>query len=575
MTMRYIFLPLAAGLVATCAWGQQYTISTLAGNATAGFAGDGGAAASAELSSPNGMAFDSSGNLYIADSVNHRIRKISGGNISTVAGNGTGGFTGDKAAATSAELLYPSGVTLDSAGNLYIADTGNHVIRMVATSGTITTIAGNNIGGYAGDGGAAVNANLEFPASVAVDSSGNIFIADAGNDVIREITGGNISSIIGQGYAGVVLRDPEAILLDGQGNLYICDSDGLRILKFALVAKTLTVVAGSGNIGFAGDFGPATDAYLNDPKSMAVDSNGYVYIADTNNNRIRKVSPDGVITTIAGQSAAGYGGDNGPATSAFLRFPHGIAVDASGNVYVADTGNNVVRLLKPVAPSILTGGVVNAASFTANVSPGSLATVFGSDFLGTGQLAGATLPLPLSLGGVVVSVNGKAAPVLFVDSTQVNFQIPWETAAGSATVTVSSNGITSASVNASVLAAAPGLFVIGTRAIVQNFPDFSLNGSGNPAKAGSTIIAYFTGAGAVSPAVADGAPGDSNSSVATVTATIGSQPATVTFAGLVPGFVGLWQANITVPSVPSAGDFPLIISAGGQTSKAASVSATP
>ena len=283
--MRYIFLPLAVGLVATCAWGQQYTISTFAGNATAGFTGDGGAAASAELSSPNGMAFDSSGNLYIADALNNRIRKISGGNISTVAGNGTLGFAGDKAAATSAELFAPSGVTLDSAGNLYIADTGNHVIRMVSTGGTITTIAGNNTGGYAGDGGAAVNANLEFPASVAVDSSGNIFIADAGNDVIREVTGGNISSIIGQGYAGVVLRDPEAILLDGQGNLYICDSDGLRILKFALASKTLTVVAGSGNIGFAGDFGPATDAYLNDPKSMAVDSNGYVYIADTNNNR--------------------------------------------------------------------------------------------------------------------------------------------------------------------------------------------------------------------------------------------------------------------------------------------------
>ena len=580
MTMRYIFLPLAAGLVATCAWGQQYTISTLAGNATPGFAGDGGAAASAELSSPNGMAFDSSGNLYIADSVNNRIRKISGGNISTVAGNGTQGFTGDKAAATSAELFAPSGVTLDSAGNLYIADTGNHVIRMVATSGTITTIAGNNTGGYAGDGGAAVNANLEFPASVAVDSSGNIYIADAGNNVIREIIGGNISTIAGQGFAGVTLQDPESILLDGLGNLYICDSDGLRILKFAIATQTLTMVAGSGNIGFSGDFGPATDADLNDPKSMAVDANGYVYIADTNNNRIRKVSPDGIITTIAGQSTPGYGGDNGPATSAFLRFPHGIAVDASGNVYIADTGNNVVRLLKPVTPSILTKGVVNAASFTANVSPGSLATVFGSDFVGTGQIAGATvLPLPVSLGGVAVSVNGKPAPVLFVDSTQVNFQIPWETAVGSATVTVSSNGITSASVNATVLSAAPGLFVFSSRAIVQNFPDFSLNGPGHPAKGGSTIVAYFTGGGAVSPTVADGAPSGSNppseEPKGYVTATIGGQNAEVISASLTPGFVGLWQANITLPSVPSAGDFPLTISAGGQTSNAASVSATP
>jgi uncharacterized protein (TIGR03437 family) len=573
--MRYIFLPLAVGLIATCAWGQQYTITTFAGNGAAGFTGDGGAAASAQLSSPNGMAFDSSGNLYIADALNQRVRKISGGTITTVAGNGTAGFSGDKAAATSAELRYPSGVALDSAGNLYIADTDNHVIRMVSTGGTITTIAGNNTGGYAGDGGLAVNAELEFPGSVAVDSSGNIFIADSGNGVIREVTGGNIITIAGLGLAGVRLQDPEGIILDGQGNLYISDSDGLRIQKFDLAKQIITVVAGSGNIGFSGDFGPAPEADLNNPKSMALDSNGYVYIADTNNNRIRKVAPDGIITTIAGQGPATYSGDNGPATSATISFPHGIAVDASGNVYIADTGNNAVRLLKPVTPTILTGGVVNAASFTANVSPGSLATVFGSDFIGAGQIAGASLPLPLNLGGVAVTVNGKAAPVLFVDATQVNFQIPWDTAAGPAAIVVSSNGIASASVNATVLEAAPGLFVLGARAIVQNFPDFSLNGPGSPAKAGSTIIAYFTGGGAVSPAVADGAAGDSNASVGSVTATIGSQPATVTFAGLAPGFVGLWQANITVPSVSSTADLPLTISAGGQTSNAGNVSVTP
>jgi len=565
------------GVVSTCAWGQQYTISAFAGTGTAGFSGDGSAASSAQLSSPGGMAFDSSGNLYIADSVNQVIRKISGGNISTVAGtSGTGGFAGDGKAATSAELRDPSGVAVDSSGNIYIADTGNHVIRMVSTSGTISTIAGDNIGGYAGDTGAAVNAELEFPSSVAVDSSGNIYIADSGNNVIREVTGGVINTILGAGITSTLLADPESILLDGKGNLYICEGDGLHVLKFALATSTVTVIAGDGNVGFSGDFGPATDATLNDPKSIALDSNGYLYIADTNNNRIRKVSLDGDITTIAGLGPPAYGGNGGPAAKALLWAPHGLAVDGSGNVYVADTENQVIRLLKPVAPTITASGLVNAASFKSQVSPGALATIFGSNFVGTGLSGVASLPLPASLGGVSVSVNGKPGPVLYVNTDQINFQIPWETAPGPATLTVSSNGMKTSTVNVTVEAAAPGLFFYGSHAIVQN-SDFSLNSSGNPAKVGDTILAYLTGAGAVSPKVADGAPAGSSplsKVTSSVSATIGSQTAQVSFAGLAPGFVGLWQVNIIVP--PGAtGDVPLVVSVGGQASNAANVNVTP
>jgi uncharacterized protein (TIGR03437 family) len=580
--MRHFFLPLAVGVVSTCAWAQQYTISTFAGNTTAGFSGDGGAATSAELSSPDGLTFDSSGNLYIADSANQRVRKISSGTISTVAGNGTAGYSGDKASgvtgtATDAEMLGPSGVSFDSSGNLYIADTGNHVIRMVTSAGIISTIAGDNTGGYAGDGAAATLAELEFPGATAVDSSGNIYIADSGNAAIREIIAGTINTLFGPGN-GSLLFDPESLLLDGQGNLYVCDGDGLRVLKFNLTTKVETVVAGNGNDGFSGDYGPATDAELSDPRSIALDSKGNLYIADTNNQRIRKVYPDGTIATIAGFGLPGYFGDGGPASNALLSAPHGVAVDASGNVYVSDTENNVIRLLTPVSPSITTGGVVNAASFTAQVSPGSLATIFGKNFTGTLLSAGASLPLPASLGGISVTVNGKTAPVLYVNTSQINFQIPWETSTGTAAIVVSSGGIASPAVNVTVVAAAPGLFVQGSHAIVQNFPDFSLNSSGNPAKVGSTIIAYFTGGGKVSPAVADGAAAGDNpvsTVVSSVTATIGGQSATVSSASLAPGFVGLWQANITVPTVATAGDYPLILSAEGQSSAAANVSVTP
>lgn len=574
MTIRQFLVPLTLGVVSlSCAWSQQYTISTFAGNRTAGFSGDSGAATSAQLNLPLGLAFDSSGNLYIADSFNNRIRKVSGGTITTVAGNGTGGYSGDKAAATSAELLSPAGVAVDSSGNLYIADTFNHVIREVSSSGTITTFAGNNTGGYAGDGGAATSAELDFPTGVAVDSSGNVYIADSGNRVIRQVSGGNIITLVGA-TSPQFFNDPTTVAVDSSGNLYISDQSGFHIMKYS--NGTLTTIAGSGNIGFSGDNGPAIDADLNEPSGVAVDANGYVYFCDTKNNRIRKIAPNGIITTIAGQGIPAFGGDGGPASSALLSFPGGIVVDKSGNVFFSDTNNYVIREMKPVTPSVAGGGVVNAASFAPQVSPGALATIFGSNFTGTGLDAIAALPLPSSLGGVSVQVNGTAAPMLYTSTGQINFQIPWETKPGTATLVVSTNGIKSNQVNVTVQAAAPGLFFSGSHAIVQN-SDFSLNSSGNPAKVGGTIIAYLTGAGAVSPQPADGvAAGSSSKVTSTPTATIGGQSAEISFAGLAPDFVGLWQYNIVVPAgFTTAGDFPLTVTVDGQASNAANVSVTP
>ncbi len=574
MSMRYRFLALVLATTSgPSLWSQQYTISTLAGNGTPGYSGDSGSATQAQLSSPGALALGSSGKVYIADSGNHVVRLVSGGAISTVAGNNKQGFSGDKAAATSAQLNNPTGVALDSSGNLYIADAANNVVRKVATDGTITTVAGSNVFGYTGDDDDPTKATLSTPVAVAVDSTGNLFIADAGNNVIRKVSAGIITTVVGGAATATQLHQPDALAIDASNNLYIADTVARRILKFD--GKNVTVIAGDQSIGFGGDNGLATQASLNDPMGVAVDGAGNIYIADTFNNRIRKVSPDGIITTIAGSAGyPTYYGDGGPALNALLFFPRSVAVDSAGVVYVGDSSNNVVRVLTPVAASTA-NGVVNAASYAPRVSPGSLASVFGVNLVSAE--ATATAPLPRSLAGVSISVNGRAAPILAVTPTQINFQIPWETELGSATVAVSVNGVPAGSLTVPVLAAAPGIFEDASgRAIVQN-PGYTLNSASNAAKAGDTIVAYLTGCGAVDASIADGAAtsfGPLAKAMSESGATIGGLPAKVEFTGLTPGFVGLVQMNIVVPQGLAPGDYSLMVTIHGESSNPGALSIT-
>jgi len=554
---------------AASALSQQYTINTIAGShGNPGFAGDGGSAVGSQLNYPTGIAIDKSGNIYIADGLNNRVRKVSGGVISTFAGNGTAGYTGDKGPAASAELNNPIGLALDSSGNLYIADSANNVVRMVSSSGTITTFAGNNTAGYSGDMALATGAQLFNPVGVAADSAGNVYIADTGNNVIRQVYNGNIVT-----YA-LGFTQPDGVAVDKAGNIYVADTQGRRIVEYS-AGGVYTTIAGNGYGEFSGDNGPGPNAALYDPMGLAVDSSGNVYIADTFNGRIRKLTPSGIISTIAGTGALYFSGDGGPAIQAAMYFPHGVALDSSGNVYITDTFNSVVRELQGTLPVVSTNGIVNAASFAPRISPGALATVFGSNFALAN--AGAQTPLPTSLESVSVTVNGQLAPVLFVTPTQVNFQVPWETALGSATVTVAVNGGASNVATVNVLGAAPGLFSSSSgQAIVQN-SDYSLNQPGDPAKVGSTIIAYLSGSGTVSPAVADGATAPTNTLVylnSGSSATIGSATAQVAFAGLAPGFVGLVQVNIVVPSGLTTGTYPLTVTIGSETSNSATISVT-
>jgi sugar lactone lactonase YvrE len=291
-------------------------ITTVAGDgptspATGGYSGDGSAATNAGLNGPQGVRLDAAGNIFIADSGNHRVRKVGlNGIITTVAGNGIYGFSGDGQAATNAQLWQPYGVAVDAAGNLFVSDLLNTDVRKVGTNGIITTVAGNGSAGYSGDGGPATNAEMHWPEGIAVDASGNLFIADSGNQCIRKVgTNGIITTVAGDGTYGfsgdggaavnAQLDNPDAVTVDGSGNLFISDEGNQRIRKVG-INGIITTVAGDGYAGDFGDGGPAIDAEFADPAGMAVDATGNLFIADIYDSRVREVGLSGIITTAAG-----------------------------------------------------------------------------------------------------------------------------------------------------------------------------------------------------------------------------------------------------------------------------------
>ena len=333
-------------------------ISTVAGNNTLGYCCDNGQAISAELHNPSSVAHDASGNLYIVDQLNNRIRKVNAsGVITTIAGNGTAGFTGDGGQAIAAELNGPTCVALDPLGNIYIADAANNRIRMINGSGVISTVVGTGTAGFSGDSGPAPAAELNHP--VGILFAGNVgYIADASNNRIRMINGsGTISTIAGNGTAGysgdgaaataAKLNGPASIAIDAAGNLYISDYTNNRIRKIT-AAGIISTYAGNGIAGSTGDGGAATAAEISGPSGIALDGAGNLYIPDYNNNKVRKVSATGTMTTIAGTGVNSYFGDGGLATAARLSGPRGVCFDNSGNLYIADDFNNVIRMVTNV-----------------------------------------------------------------------------------------------------------------------------------------------------------------------------------------------------------------------------------
>lgn len=615
--------------------GATPTISTIAGDNAlgGGFAGDGGSATAAQLNVPVSVAVDSSGNVYIDDLLNDRVREVSLGIIGEVAG--ASHTQGDGGKATAAYLYFPQGVAEDSAGNIYVADTSNNEIRKVTPDGTINTLAkvgspqavavdsssnvyftdGDQVGkvdskgnvtivagsgnkaGFSGDGGPASAALLNNPQGLAVDSAGNLYIADTYNHRIREVTAGNINTAAGSGstclspcnpggFSGdggsatsATLSFPYGIAVDSSGNLLIADTLNDCIRK--VVKGTINTVAGTGGKpGYGGDGGLATAALLTSPLGVAADSAGNFFIADSYNQVIRVVSGFGNINTIAGDNKAGFSGDGGPGTSAALDKPFGIIVDSASNVLFVDNLNHRVRELtttNPLVPSAKS--VVNAASFVSGgVVPGGMATLFGSNLTtATGINLASGLPLGTEFLTTSVKFNNTYdAPIFAVDnvngSQQINFQVPWEIASlSSVLLEVETNGISSLPVQVPVLAAQPGVIAYnagGTSYGVVLHSTFQLANTGDPAVGGETVLIYCVDLGAIAPALADGAPGTGNElTVATPTATIGGVNAPVAFHGTAPGFVALFQVNVQVPKGLKSGNQPLVLTISGVSSQ--------
>jgi len=347
---------------------------------------------------PSAIVFDPAGNLYFAETGNHVIRKVdTNGNLTTIAGNGTQGFSGDSGPATSATLDSPQGLALDAANNLYIADTHNHRIRRLdLTTGSITTIAGSTPG-FSGDGAPALSAQLNLPTALTIDASGNLYLADTGNHRIRKITSstGLISTIAGtgtQGYSGdgapalsAAIDSPTGIAIDLPGNLYLADTHNHRIRRIDASTSLITTIAGTGLLGYSGDTALASAATLALPRGLTADAVGNLYLADTANHRIRRIdATTGLITTVVGDGTQAFAGDNGPPTAASLNSPTATSLSPVGSLTLSDTGNQRIRQVETQPSSSST---ITTIAGLGLAIPGALTLIAPSSIVyGTGQL---------------------------------------------------------------------------------------------------------------------------------------------------------------------------------------------
>ena len=570
-------------------------ISTIIGTGIAGSGGDGGPGKSAQVNSPYGVTVDAVGNVYVADYANSKIRRLQNNDfMQTMAGCGTVSVScidqteGRLAGATA--IFSPWDVVVDPSGSFYFPDSGLNRIRKVTNPGFLLSNYAGTSAGFSGDGGAAINARLKNPIGLALDSSGNLYFSDHDNQRVRKITpAGVISTVAGTGVAGysgdggqatsAQLNAPHGLAVDTAGNLYIADTTNYRIRKVT-TAGIITTVAGNGTIPFGSDIGDnnlATSAGVV-PWDVEVDEAGNLYISDWLYSRIRKVTANnGVITTVAGTGVAGFSGDGGPATSAALNSPTGLALDSQGNIYVADTGNHRIRKINapPQGPPVIrtTNPVVPSFMGKAGFSSNMYVEIYGSNFARSSRIwTGADFSganAPTTLNGVSVTVNGKPAFVYYASPTQININVPEDAVTGSVPIQVrtaegNSNIVTvSRSRLSPTMLTTPAFAIGGKQYVVALTPNFA-SYIGRPnmipgvsfvaPKPGDIVSIYALGLGPTSPATQAGITASQNSSVAlSLQVKIGTVEANVPFKGLLQGTIGLYQLNVEIPNV-AAGD---------------------
>ncbi len=622
-------------------------ITTVAGNGNTQFTGDGGPATSSTVyiaGMHNGLAVDAAGNLYIADDGHHRIRKVDPkGIITTVAGNGSQNYSGDGVAATKASLYRPSGVAVDAAGNLYIADTNNFRIRKVDTSGIITTIAGTGAIAYGGDGGPAINASFSEPTGVALDAVGNIYVADRGSaNVVRKIDPlGIITTVAGNGTFGfsgdggpaikAQFADLRSVTVDSARNLYLADYGNHRVRKVDTSGIVTTIAGNGSNAPNNGDGGPPTSANVL-PADVAFDSAGNYYVADWGHNMIRKVTvgtkipglsvtanslyfsgtfngntPGAQLVTVYTRGAVPLGFKVSTSTSSGTNWmtvptttantPSIITVSINtalpvgtynGSVVLTPDAPDLPAVTIPITLSIVATpparpvitSVVNGASFKTGVTANALATIQGTNLASVTDNWNAALAngqLPTSLDGVTVLFSGKPAYLTYISPTQINLLVP-DIAAGGVSVVVTNNGITPtglfntpSSLNGPAFFLWPGNQAVATR---QDYSYAAKSGTFAglttiAATPGDILILWGTGFGPTTPATPVGIPipGDTTFLASNApTITVNNVQAAFYGAALAPGYAGLYQVAIQVPAPLADGDWPIIATVAGVSS---------
>lgn len=563
-------LPVKLSVVAPPSATLSYRIATMAGLGVRGNFGDNSPALRASFADLDSAAVDRDGNIYLTDPSSNVVRRIStSGVITRLAGTGTRGDSGDGGNAINAQMNAPSGIAVDAAGAVYVCDSGNRKVRKVSAEGGMSTLAAN-VGACRG---------------LAVDAGGNVLIAVPQEQVVRRITpAGQVSVYAGQpelsGFrgdggapAGARLNQPLDVAIDTAGRVLIADTGNHRIRR--VVNNVITTVAGSGAAGYQGEGADALKLAFSNPAAVAGDASGNIYVGDTDNSRIRRVAPNGAVTTMAGTGVSGFSGDNGPAVRARISGPQDVVVEAGGTLLSVEAANlRIRRLTPPEAPALpqISTPVTNWADDSTRLAPGTIFRLRGSD-LALETASRTDAPWPTDLGGARVTLNGIALPLSQVSATEIVGLIPVTAALGNGTLVASRDEVPSADLAVTLEPSAPAILTPSEgRALAAN-PDGSANSPEQPVAPEATLSVYFTGTGIVENPPAGGAGAGEESKLLTpVLVQFGDAAIEPELARLAVGRAGVAEVRFKVPAGLETGDYPVIVRVGNGASAARLVS---